>query len=147
QFRAGLLGAAAAILLLAGGVVAFRAAGAPPAQVAASAELVPTGLVPDLEGSIEVTPVRSGLRVDLDAPTLPRRDGGRYYEGWLQLDDGFLVPIGTFHEGADVTLWAGIELDRVVGMTITLERAAVGSSPDQASSGEVVLKADIVADT
>lgn len=146
QFRAGLLGAAAAIVLLAGAVVLFSTTGAPPAETAFAGELVPTGLIPDVEGEVDVIPVQSGLRIELDAPSLPRRDGGEFYEGWLRLDDDRLVPVGTFHEGGDVTLWAGIELDRVVAMTITLESAVPGSSAEQASSGDVVLKVDFPVD-
>lgn len=146
QVRAGLVGAAAAIVLLGGAVVLFSTTGAPPAETAFAGELVPTGLIPDVDGEVEVTPVQSGLQIDLDAPALPRRDGGEFYEGWLKLDDDRLVPIGTFHEGGDVTLWAGIELERVVAMTITLEEAVLGSSANQASSGQVVLKVDFPAD-
>jgi len=142
QVRAGLVGAAAAIVLLTGAVVLFSTTGAPPAETAFTGELVPTGLIPDVDGEVEVIPVQSGLQIELRAPSLPRRDGGEFYEGWLRLDDDRLVPVGTFHEGGDVTLWAGIELERVVAMTITLEQAVPGSSADQASSGEVVLKVD-----
>ena len=143
QVRAGLLGAAAAIGLIAGAVVLFSTTGARPAETAFTGKLVPTGLLPDVDGAVEVIPVQSGLQIELDAPRLPRRDGGEFYEGWLRLDDGRPVPIGTFHEGGDVTLWAGIELDRVVAMTITLESAASGPSTEQASSGNVALKVDI----
>ena len=44
--------------------------------------------------------------------------------------------------GVPLTLWAGIELDQVVRMTITLEEAVPGMSPEQASSGQVVLRVD-----
>ena len=137
-----LFGAAAAFAIVLGGVVVFSALSDSPPQEAFSADLVPTGLVPDVSGEVSVTEMQSGLEIELDAPTLPRRAGGLFYEGWLLLADDRLVPIGTFHEGANVTLWAGIELDEVVRMTITLEEAVPGMSPDQASSGEVVLKVD-----
>lgn len=144
--RSGLIGAAAAIVLLAAGVVAFSAADDPPPQVAFEGELIPTGLVPDVSGEVAITAFQSGLQIELDAPSLPRRADGAFYEGWLRLDDDRLVPVGTFHEGGDVVLWAGIELDRIVLMTVTLEEAVAGASPDQASSGQVVLKVDIAVD-
>lgn len=141
--RPALLGAAAVIAILVGGVVVFSALGGSSGTEEFSAELVPTGLIDGVEGSVEIRSFDSGLQVDLDAPNLPRRDGGRYYEGWLRTVDGTLVPVGTFHEGADVTLWAGIEADRVVAFTITLEVAEAPDSTEHGSSGEVVLKADL----
>lgn len=142
QFRAMMLGAAAAIVLVFGGVVALSAITGNPQQEDVAGAFVPTGLLPDVGGEVEVTALDSGLEIQVDAPSLPRRANGEFYEGWLRLDDGRLVPIGTFHEGDGVTLWAGIELDSVVGMTITLEEAVAADSPEQASSGRVVLKFD-----
>ena len=117
--------------------------GGSPGNEVFAAELVPTGLVPDVEGSIEVTSFSSGLRIDLDAPSLPRRDDDLFYEAWLRTAEGRLIPVGTFHAGDGVVLWAGIERDRIVAFAITLERAALPDGADQASSGDVVLKVDI----
>jgi hypothetical protein len=142
QLRTALLGAAAAIAVLFGGIVVLSAFTGNPQQEDFAAPFVSTGELPDVAGDVEVTGLRSGLRIDVDAPSLPRRAGGEFYEGWLRLDDGRLVPVGTFHEGDGVTLWAGIELDNVVAMTITLEEAVAADSPEQASSGRVVLKVD-----
>ena len=86
------------------------------------------------------------MRVELDAPSLPRRSQGSFYEGWLRLADDRLVPIGTFQQGDGVTLWAGTELDGVVEMTITMEEAIVEGAPERASSGQVVLKVDFPTD-
>ncbi len=106
------------------------------------AELVPTGLVPDVEGTIEVTELDGGLQIELDAPSLPRRVHGAFYEGWLRLADDRLVPVGTFQTGIDVTLFAGIDLDDVTELVIALGEASPG---DGARSGpdDVVLKADL----
>jgi Anti-sigma-K factor rskA, C-terminal len=142
QVRPALLGAAAAMLLVFGGIVALSALSGNPQPEDVAGDFVPTGLLPDVGGTVEVTSFDSGLEIVVDAPSLPRRANGEFYEGWLRLDDGRLVPIGTFHEGNGVTLWAGIELDAVVGMTITLEEAVAADSPEQASSGRVVLKFD-----
>ena len=46
-----------------------------------------------------------------------------------------LVPIGTFNEGRNVTLWAGVSPKDFTTLTVTRERA----DGDQASSGEKVL--------
>ena len=74
---------------------------------------------------------------------LQRREYTLKAEGWVRTVDGTLFPVGTFHDGDDVTLWAGVELDRIELFTITLETAAGPNDPAQGSSGEVVLKAAI----
>lgn len=145
RVRTAVLGSAAALAMLFGGIVVLSALSGNPEEEDFSAPLVPTGVIADVGGEVEVTSLDSGLRIELDAPSLPRRANGEFYEGWLRLDDGRLVPIGTFHEGDGVTLWAGIELDKVVGMTITLEEAVAADSAEQASSGRVVLKLDFPA--
>ena len=78
---------------------------------------------------------QSGLRIELDATGLPRRDNGLFYQAWLRNEAGDLVPIGTFHDGDDVTLWAGVAAEDFPTLTVT-EEAADG---DQASSGVRVL--------
>ena len=46
-----------------------------------------------------------------------------------------LVPVGTFNEGRNVTLWAGVSPQQFTTLTVTRER----DDGDQASSGEKVL--------
>ena len=53
----------------------------------------------------------------------------------MKNEAGTMVPIGTFNEGDDVTLWAGVPPSSFPTLTITREVA----DGDQASSGEVVL--------
>ncbi|HET9765979.1 MAG TPA: anti-sigma factor, partial [Thermoanaerobaculia bacterium] len=65
----------------------------------------------------------------------PRLEGGRFYEAWLRNADGVLVPIGTFNEGRNVTLWAGVPPKEFTTLTVTREQA----DGDQASSGDKVL--------
>jgi anti-sigma factor RsiW len=77
----------------------------------------------------------SGWRIELDATGLPRLDRGRFYEAWLRNAAGVLVPIGTFNEGRNVTLWAGVSPKAFGTLTVTREQA----DGDQASSGEKVL--------
>ena len=70
-----------------------------------------------------------------DATGLPRLDDGRFYQAWLRNPAGTLVPIGSFNEGQDVTLWAGVSPEDFTLLTVTRERA----DDDQSSSGERVL--------
>jgi hypothetical protein len=141
--RPALLGAAAAITFLFGGLVLLSGLSGVEDIDSFSAELVPTGLISDQSGDITVTSFDSGLRIELDAASLPRRDNGSFYEGWLKTVDGDLFPVGTFHDGVDVTLWAGVELERVELFTITLEEAAGPDDLGQGSSGDVVLRTEI----
>jgi TPR repeat protein len=97
--------------------------------------LTGTERAPGAQGTVEVTPEESGLRIELDATGLPRRDNGNFYQAWLRNDDGQSIPIGTFHNGKDVVLWAGVSLEDYPELTITQEKA----DDDQASSTLVVL--------
>lgn len=138
--RPALLGAAAAVVFLFGGIVTLSALSGVEDRDTFSSELISTGALANVSGDVDIAVFDSGLRIDLDAPTLPRRDNGKFYEGWLKTFDGNLIPVGTFHEGDDVILWAGVGLDEVEAFTITLEESAGGQDPGQGSSGEVVLR-------
>ena len=124
--------AAAAVAAVAIGSAVFGSAG--PAD-RFNAALAPTGLVPGASGAATLTRTSSGWRIELDATGLPRLDGGRFYQAWLRNSAGVLVPIGTFNESRDVTLWAGVSPQDFATLTVTRERA----DDDQASSGERVL--------
>ena len=100
-----------------------------------SAALAPTELAPGASGGATLTKTTSGWRIELDAMGLPRLDAGRFYEAWLKNDAGTLVPIGTFNEGQNVTLWAGVSPVDFPTLTVTREEA----DGDQASSGKKVL--------
>jgi Anti-sigma-K factor rskA len=97
--------------------------------------LASTALAPGATGEATLTKTSSGWRVELDARGLPRLTGGRFYEAWLRNSAGVLVPIGTFNDGRDVTLWAGVPPKEFRTLTVTRERA----DGAQASSGEKVL--------
>jgi Anti-sigma-K factor rskA, C-terminal len=99
------------------------------------AALAPTELAPGANGEATLTKTSSGWRIKLDATGLPRLDRGRFYEAWLRNAAGLLVPIGTFNEGRNVTLWAGVSPKDFITLTVTREQA----DGDQASSGEKVL--------
>lgn len=131
--RLAIAGAAAAVAVAATiGAVALGSGGSKPGFRAA---LAPTSLAPGTHGEATLTRRPSGWRVELDAPGLPRLTQGTFYEAWLRNDAGVLVPIGTFNDGRDVTLWAGVAPTRFTTLTVTRERA----DGDQSSSGEKVL--------
>ena len=91
--------------------------------------------MPEASGEATLTKTSSGWRIELDAAGLPRLEGGRFYQAWLRNAGGVLVPIGTFNEGRDVTLWAGVSPKDFRTLTVTREQA----DGEQASSGERVL--------
>ena len=99
------------------------------------AALGPTALVPGASGDATLKKTSSGWRIHLEARGLPRLEGGRFYEAWLRNSAGVLVPVGTFNEGRNVTLWAGVPPTTFTVLTVTRERA----DGNQASSGEKVL--------
>ena len=133
--RFALIGAAAtaAVVLAVGIGLAVRGSGT--AGPRFQAALGSTALAPDASGRATLTRTSSGWRIRLDASALPRLAGGRFYEAWLRNAAGVLVPIGTFNEGRNVTLWAGVSPESFTTLTVTREQA----DGDQASSGEKVL--------
>jgi Anti-sigma-K factor rskA, C-terminal len=131
--RVGLIAAgAAAVLAVAIGLSVF---GSETSGQRFHAALAPTDVVPEAKGEATLTKTSSGWRIELDATGLPRLEAGRFYEAWLRNADGVLVPIGTFNEGQNVTLWAGVSPKEFTTLTITREQA----DGEQASSGEKVL--------
>ena len=99
------------------------------------AALGATPALPGASGQATLTKTSSGWRIHLHASGLPRLDRGRFYEAWLRNGAGVLVPIGTFNQGTNVTLWAGVSPKSFRTLTVTRELA----NGDQASSGEKVL--------
>ena len=131
--RLGLVAAgAAAVLAVAVGLSFF---GSETSGERFHAALTPTDVAPDASGEATLTKTSSGWRIELDATGLPRLEGGRFYQAWLRNAAGVLVPIGTFNEGRNVTLWAGVSPKDFTTLTVTREQA----DGEQASSGEKVL--------
>jgi hypothetical protein len=127
-------GVAAAVLLAIGVAVGIQAnQDDDGAQFAAA--LNGTDLASDASGDVTLTKTSSGWRIELHATGLPRRADGEFYEAWLKNEAGDLVPIGTFNDGRDVVLWAGVGPAAYPMLTVTREVA----DGNQASSGEVVL--------
>jgi hypothetical protein len=131
--RLALVGAGAAAVLVV--AIGLSVLGSETSGERFRATLAPTDTMPEARGEATLTKTSSGWRIELDATGLPRLDGGRFYEAWLRNDAGVLVPIGTFNEGRDVTLWAGVSPKDFTTLTVTREL----SDGDQASSGEKVL--------
>lgn len=91
-------------------------------------------------GSVHVERKAGGWEFVLDLPGLPRREGGDFYQAWLRNAEGVLVPVGSFNEGEDVVLWAGVSPLDFPTFSITRETA----DGDQASSGDRVLAVELV---
>ena len=124
--------AAVAVLAVAIGLAVITSGTSGPRFRAA---LASTELAPAANGEAKLTKTPSGWRIELRATGLPRLANGRFYEAWLRNGAGVLVPIGTFNDGRNVTLWAGVSPETFTTLTVTRERA----DGDQASSGEKVL--------
>jgi hypothetical protein len=139
RFRLGLVYTAFAVaIVVAVVVVAYlvRSTGG----LRATARLGPTGLVPGAGGDATLAQTTPGWRIQLEVTGLSRRDNGRYYyEAWLENAERILVPVGTFNQGPDVTLWAGVS--PIDFPTLTVTEQQVGRS--QASSGKRVLTGSV----
>jgi len=129
---AGVAAAAVAAVAVGAGIAVFGS-GSHGARYQAA--LGPTALAPGARGEASLTRTTSGWRIHLHATGLPRLAGSRFYEAWLRNSAGVLVPIGTFNEGENVTLWAGVPPTSFTVLTVTREQA----DGNQASSGEKVL--------
>jgi hypothetical protein len=99
------------------------------------AALSGTALAPGASAQVTLTQTQSGWRITLQGQGLPRLDNGYYYEAWLKNPDGMLVPVGTFNQPNNVTLWAGVPPTQYPGITITRQRA----DGNPKSSGQRVL--------
>ena len=104
--RLGAVGAAAAVaVVVVIGLAVFRSSSS---ETRFQAALAATSLAPGAKGDVTLTKTSSGWRIELDATGLPRLDHGRFYEAWLRSASGVEEPIGTFKEGPNVTMWAGV---------------------------------------
>ena len=138
--RPGILVAAAAAVIAVAltGVLLLRDTS--PAQRRFGVALSATELAPGASGDASMIKTNSGWEIHLQAVGLPRLENGQFYQAWLRNADGVLVPIGSFNEGTDVTLWAGVSPATFSTFTITKE-AADGK---QDSSGQRVMSGSAV---
>ena len=116
-------------------VIGFAVAGSGSHGARYQAALAATPLAPGAHGDASLTRTSSGWRINLHATGLPRLAGDRFYEAWLRSSAGVLVPIGTFNDGRNVTLWAGVSPVSFPGLSVTREQ----TDGNEASSGEKVL--------
>lgn len=98
-----------------------------------------TALAPAAHGSATLTKHTSGWQIKLSATGLPRREGKQFYEAWLKNAAGVLVPVGTFNDARDVTLWSGVPVTKFRSLTVTQQVA----NGNPASSGRRVLTGTI----
>jgi hypothetical protein len=126
-------GAAAAALVFVGITLARH--GPPPKLRVA---LMPTALAPGSGGQAKLRETSSGWEIKLDTHNLVRLDHGRYYEAWFEGPKG-IVSVGTFHTGAKITLWSGVEADEYETLTVTVEQ----EDGNPASSLQRVLTASL----
>jgi len=127
---AGLAAAAAAAVIA---VVVTVGGGSNATQFQAA--LSGTALAPGASAQVTLTQTQDGWRITLQGHGLPRLDNGYYYEAWLKNPAGILVPVGTFNQPDNVTLWAGVPPTQYPTITITRQRA----DGNPASSGQRVL--------
>lgn len=138
NFAAGLAVAA----VIAGGVLIVKHF--PTTTAGTTSAVRGEGSLATATGKVTAFTTTSGVRLELDASGLPRLDNDDFYEAWLRSSDGTkLVPVGTFHTGATVTLWAGVSLTDYPTFTVTREHAAGPTDAAQGSSGDVVLKGEL----
>lgn len=132
-----ILGIAAAIVLAVGLAIGISVAvsSSGPGAMKFAATLSGTRLAPGASGKATLDQTSSGWRIHLNATGLPRLDNGRFYQAWLKNVAGTAIPVGTFNEGRNVTLWAGVPPTDYGTMTVTRQTAQGGP----ASSGQVVL--------
>ena len=140
SFRNVALGAAGAGLVLVVGILLLSAIGGTGTTDSSTIDLRPTGRVIDVSGSIEVQSVDAGLRIVVDAPSLPDPGAGQWYEGRVVLADGSTITAGTFTEGSGVELTAAASAEESDGFLIVL--TGTGSDGTFADR-DVVLRAPL----
>jgi Anti-sigma-K factor rskA len=130
-WAAGAAAAAAIAIAIAIGVTS----GAGTTATTFTAALSGTSLAPGATGQAMLTQTTAGWHVTLHVSGLPRLDNGRFYQAWLKNAAGILVPIGTFNQSGDVTLWSGVPPTQYPTITVTRQQA----NGNPASSGQRVL--------
>jgi hypothetical protein len=131
-------GLIAALVVVVAGVAAISNSGggsSPAAPLKFAMVVNGTSLVPGAHGSATLTKMSSGWQVELTATGLPHLTNGRYYQAWLKNSAGVLVPIGTFNDAVNVTLWSGVPVTQFRTLTVTRQQA----NGNPASSGQRVL--------
>jgi Anti-sigma-K factor rskA len=143
RMASGVIGAAAAAALVFV-LVPNEDRGGDQRAAAGEIELVGSELAGPVSGGAEIFRTESGVAIEFAVPGLPRRDGGDFYQGWLKNCEGtLLVPVGSFHDLADATGWAGVDIADFPVLTVTRESAAAPKDVLQGSSGEIVVSGNL----
>ena len=129
----GSLAAAAAVIAVL--LVVALGGSSGPAQLRFAMVVRGTPLAPGAHGNATLTKTASGWRIELSATGLPHLQNGRYYQAWLKNAAGILVPVGTFNDPRQVTLWSGVPVTQFRTLTVTQQQA----NGNPASSGRKVL--------
>ncbi|MFK7917076.1 MAG: anti-sigma factor [Ilumatobacter sp.] len=139
RWSSALLGAAAALLIVACGFVVTSVVQDTDEDDIVLA-LAATDVEPGASGSAGVRTTPDGTRIVLETTGLPPAPEGFYYEAWLRTGPDVGVSAGTFHlrGGGDrsIELWAGVSIEDYPLLTVTLQPEAMAES-----SGVVVLAA------
>jgi hypothetical protein len=126
---------AVAVAAVAAIVVAVGLRTTSPAELRLAMVVSGTSLAPGAHGSATLTKTGSGWRIQLSATGLRHLSGARYYQAWLKDAAGILVPVGTFDDARQVTLWSGVPATKFRTLTVTVQQA----NGDPRSSGQRVL--------
>lgn len=120
-------------------IVLVTGPGSSPPELQFAMVVQGTPLAPHASGSATLTKKVSGWEIKLNATGLPRREGKRFYEAWLKNAAGVLVPVGTFNDARNVTLWSGVPVTKFRSLTVTQQVA----NGNPTSSGRRVLTGTI----
>ena len=126
---------AVAVAAVAAIVIAVGLRTTSPAELRLAMVVSGTSLAPGAHGSATLTKTGSGWRIQLSATGLRHLSGARYYQAWLKNAAGILVPVGTFNDARQVTLWSGVPATKFRTLTVTVQQA----NGDPRSSGQRVL--------
>ena len=99
--RAAILGLVGGLVLLLVVVLALSSTGGSSNGETTTVDLRPTGRILDVDGSIQVEQVASGLSIRLETSPLPDLSDGGSYQAWVLLDDETIVSAGSFAGGED----------------------------------------------
>jgi hypothetical protein len=104
-------------------IVLVTSSGGGPSELQFAMVVQGTPLAPGANGSATLTKKLSGWEIKLNAKGLPRREGKDFYEAWLKNAAGVLVPVGTFNDARNVTLWSGVPVTKFRSLSVTQQVA------------------------
>lgn len=136
-WRAGLVGAGIAVVVLFALLVTFSAADDTDVAERFTTPLVPTGEIDGVDGEIGIAVEQTGTVIEIDAE-LPRQEPGAAYSAVVTTVDGGDVVVGTFVAGGTVRLTTAVPPESMVELTIRTIRL-----DGEPTDGPVVLKARV----